>query len=210
MNTHYLSFSSTSLLSYSFFFPHTQPSSHPQKIAGRRLSIVHHGHVQGINMDICKVTTSSYGPKTQHLLVLSVLCPDTLTYLIHSFMLWLSQLYNKGFRLIFTETHAELLPKIVLHNWLHLMGLCMLKCHAHKCNLCTLLYPVFLCFPVLSFMTERPPPHYTLTSQYIKAVWQFRSMSAALIRSPPVNLSTNQAYQVLAGPLARGALLCRP
>ena len=34
----------------------------------------------------------------------------------------------------FQQKNTELLPSVPLHNWLHLMRLCMLKCHTHKCN----------------------------------------------------------------------------
>lgn len=64
-------------------------------------------NVRGINMDINKVTISSHGQKTQLLLVPSALSRlwDLLSYRIHSFMLWLSQLHNKGFGWFSTEKH---------------------------------------------------------------------------------------------------------
>lgn len=95
----------------------------------------------GINMDINKVTTSSRGPKNT-----ATRCPqlpllwDFLSYPIHSFMLWLSQLHNKGFGWFSTEKTQNRCQNVPLHNWLHLRGLCMLKCYTQKCNLHTLVW----------------------------------------------------------------------
>lgn len=74
------------------------------------------------------------GRKHNHLLVplssLSLLC-DLLSYLItHSCSDWANSTTKD--LADSQQKNTELLPNVPLHNWLHLMGLCMLKCHTHK------------------------------------------------------------------------------
>lgn len=74
------------------------PSSDPRMCQPAWLHLCR-GYVWGINMDVKKVKTSLYGLSSVPLLW------DLLSYLIHSFMLWLSQLCNKGFGWFSTEKH---------------------------------------------------------------------------------------------------------